>query len=102
MTAAVVLERSGCEIISGALWKLIAGKLGAFWGTLEKHDERDKLVTSCMMIVLHGSDDPVLKLFNCTRKQIQSFFLFWLLYNPQSMIQRLQAYPISKPTPNVY
>lgn len=75
MTAAVVLERSGCEIISGALWKLIAGKLGTFWGTLEKHDERDKLVT-CMLIVLHGSEDPVLNLFNCTRKQIKSFFNF--------------------------
>ncbi len=75
MTAAVVLERSGCEIISGALWKLIAGKLGAFWGTLEKHDERDKLGTSCMMIVLHGSDDPVLKLFNCTETNTIFFFI---------------------------
>lgn len=71
MTAAVALEQSGCEIISGALSKLIAGKLGAFWGTLEKRDERDTLVT-CMLVVLHGSEDPVLNLFNCTRKQIKS------------------------------
>lgn len=97
MTAAVALERSGCEIISGALSKLIVGKLGAFWGTLEKRDERDKLVT-CMLIVLHGSVDPMRNLFNCTSKQIESLIsLFWL---SQSVIQRLRAYPISKPAPN--
>lgn len=78
MTHAVALEQSGYEIISGALSKLIVGKLRAFWGTLEKRDERDKLVT-CMLIVLHGSVNPVHNLFNCMCKQIKSLIsLFWL------------------------
>jgi len=67
------------------------GKLGAFWGTLEKRDKRDKLVT-CMFMVLHRSVDPVPNLFNKqTNKKSELFILAALTFTKTTGISNIKA-----------